>query len=109
MAVKIKRNKDRKPVEMEELFSIDDEVYEIPVVFPANIAVAYLRDLRGGAHDVAVARLLERVVGERGMKALAECEDLEPSDLKQLMDVVQDKVLAAIEANQGNSSGRQGR
>lgn len=107
MAVRITK-KDRK-AEREPLFYLGDDTYEIDKEIPARVAVQYLRDLRGGSADVAVARVMHTVVGEAGMKALAESEDLDGSELKQITDIVVAKVLAAVEQETGNSSGRPSR
>lgn len=87
---------------MEELFSIDDDQFFIPVEVPPNVTLKFIRDMRGGQMEVAVAKALDNLIGADAVDRLADCEALEADQLKQIMDVIEEKMMAASAAMQGN-------
>lgn len=94
----------RKPVEREPLFYIDDREFTIPREVPPHIAMKYLRDLRDQPMEVALARLLDGLLGRAAVDALADHEELTKEDLEQLMVLVQRKTQGLLEeVQQGNS------
>lgn len=96
MVVKIS-TKNQKPRQMEDLFMIDDEVFQIPVVVPPNLALAYIRDLRDGDEGKATAKAFDALLGKRGLDRLANCDALEPDQLEAIMDVINKKMMDAQE------------
>jgi hypothetical protein len=87
----------------EDFFAVDGVMYTVPAEVPAVEGVRYLNDVRDSGVEVAVARLMHRMVGEDGMRALARTTDMKPSDFKVLLRTVQRKVNAMVgEAGLGN-------
>jgi hypothetical protein len=87
----------------EDFFAIDGVMYTLPIEVPAVEGVRYLNDVKEDGVEVAVARLMHRMIGEDGMKALARVTDMKPGDFKTLLRSVQRKVNAMIgEAGLGN-------
>jgi hypothetical protein len=86
----------------EPLFYIDDREFTIPVEVPPNVSMAYLRDMRNGNAEQALASVFDRLLGPEGLDELAECDSLEPDQLKEIMRVIELKVMAAAEQLQGN-------
>lgn len=93
----------RRPVEREELFSIDGTKYYMPREVPPHVAMKYLRDIRDNPVEVALSRLLYNVIGEKAMNALADFEDLTKQNLEDLMKKVQEKTQGLLEeVQEGN-------
>lgn len=86
----------------EPLFYIDDEEFRIPVQVPPNMALAFIRDMRGGNTEQAIAKALDNLLGEKAVDRLADCEALEQEQLNQIMGVIERKMMAAAEQLQGN-------
>lgn len=87
----------------EDFFAIDGQMYTLPVEVPAVEGIRYLNDVKTDGVEVAVARLMHRMVGEDGMRALARVTDMKPKDFKVLLSTVQRKVNTMIgEAGLGN-------
>lgn len=87
----------------EDLFAIDGRMYTIPVEVPAVEGVRYLNDVKSDGVEVAVARLMHRMIGEDGMKALGRTTNMKPGDFKTLLSTIQRKVNTMItEAGLGN-------
>lgn len=87
----------------EDFFAVDGKMYTLPVEVPAVEGIRYLNDVKEQGVEVAVARLMHRMVGEDGMRALARTTDMKPEDFKILLRTVQRKVNAMIgEAGLGN-------
>lgn len=92
--------------EMVDLFSIDDVVYSIPAKPRVNLALQYLTDARKFGEHMAQMMLLEKLLGEKGFKALSEYEDLTPEQLAQVGETASKLTLGNREAKpdgQGNS------
>jgi hypothetical protein len=87
----------------QDFFKVDGVMYTIPAEVPAVEGVRYLNDVKENGVEVAVARLMHRMVGEDGMKALARTTNMQPSDFKTLLRTVQGKVNAMMgDAGLGN-------
>lgn len=94
------------PPEMVDLFSIDGVVYQVPAKPRLNVALRYLDDVRQLGDGVAQMALLERVLGEKGYRALVEFDALSPADLEQVASAVSKLTLGALEeASEGNGDG----
>lgn len=76
-----------------KLFSIDGKDYFIPKEPGPNVSVRYLRDVRKHGQDYAVAGLMEAMLGEDGVDALAEYEELTEEDLDHIMEAVKRHAL----------------
>lgn len=101
MVVKIS-TANHTPPDREELFWIDENCFTIPVVVPPNIALKFLRDMRDGSIEKALARALDNLIGKKGVDMLAECDALTGPQMQQIMKVIEVKMLAAAEQLQGN-------
>jgi hypothetical protein len=98
MVLKLSTSEPTEEAKQEDFFSIDDVMYTIPVDVPAVEGVRYLNDVKEQGVEVAVARLMHRMVGERGMKALGRATNMSPDDFRFLITTVQSKVNRMIEA-----------
>lgn len=94
---------DQAPVgETMPLFYVDDEEFRIPVeVLPVQ-SVRFLRDLRDGDLPTAAAKAFDDLLGPRALNRLARCKALKPDELKQIMDVITEKMMAANDMILGN-------
>lgn len=101
MVVRIS-TKDVKPVEREPLFYIDEEEFTVPIEVPANVTMAFIRDIRDHGEIVAVAKAFDLLLGEDGLNRLANCPALESDQLKEIMGVVGDKMMSAQKVVLGN-------
>jgi hypothetical protein len=90
-------------VEMIDLFSIDGVMYQMPAKPRVNIALQYLNDARTVGPEAAQMMLLEKMLGEKGYKALSEYDDLTADNLTEIMAVVQKHTMGALENAGGNS------
>jgi hypothetical protein len=96
---------DDEPVEMEELFSVDGKAYEIPKEFGPSMALVYL-DVVDKGRDVALAAILRSVIGPEGWAALMDLAAKKKVTLPQiraLMEIVNTKLMGALEVMEGNS------
>lgn len=96
---------DAEPVEMEELFSIDDVTYMIPKEFGPSVAILYL-DVIDKGRDMALAMIMRGVIGPEGWTALvnlAAQKMISMAQVKALMEIVNTKTMGALEAMEGNS------
>jgi hypothetical protein len=84
-----------------DLFSIDGQVYQMPVKVGANIALGYMKLVRTHGQEAAMGWALEKVLGEDAYNALMECDDVEPEDLEAIMKAVHDNVMGAVEVPKG--------
>jgi hypothetical protein len=91
------------PIEEVELFSIDGIVYTMPAKVGTNVSLQYLRMVRTQGQEVALGWLLERVIGEDAYEALMNCDGLTPDALAQVMEVVRQHTMGAVEAPKGSS------
>jgi hypothetical protein len=84
------------------LFYIDDEEFTIPVEVPPVQSVRFLRDLKDGDLPTATAKAFDDLLGPRALNRLSRCEALKPEELKQIMDIIAEKMLAANDLLLGN-------
>lgn len=102
MAIELTRKTDDTPEEMMDLFSIDGVMYQVPQRPRVNLALQYLDNLRRMGPVIADMMLLEKLIGDKGYKALSEYDDLQPGDLETITDTVVKLTLGAME-NEGKS------
>jgi hypothetical protein len=100
--VRIVTNADAPILDREPLFYIDDEEFTIPKVVPPNITYGYIRDMRGGNTEQAMANVFDRLLGQEALDRLADCDQLTPEQSKEIMRVIEYKVMAVAEELQGN-------
>lgn len=88
------------------LFELDGREYRVPARPRAVVALRYLRAVRKGGTEAGAAQLLTDLLGVDGFDALCEYEDLQPEQLKAIMDAAQKLTLGSVEeAFGGNSRG----
>ena len=92
------------PEELLDLFSIDDVVFTVPKRPRVNIALQYLDNLRRMGPVIADMMLLEKLIGEKGYKALSEYEGLKPEHLEKITDTVVQLTLGAMENSSKKTS-----
>lgn len=84
-------------VETEPVFSIDGRVFEMPKRVTTNTALKYMRMVRKDGQESAIAWAVERVLGEEAYVALMEHDALTQDQLAQVMGIVRDKLMGAVE------------
>lgn len=99
-----KRPEDRAPEERVELFSIDDTSYTIPKKFPVGLGLKVIRTARRSGQEIAMAELLEEVIGSDAYDALVNYKDLEDEHLERLMNIVNQLALGSLEGPKGHSA-----
>lgn len=102
MMIEIKSN-DTAEVVMVDLFSIDGVTYQIPAKPRMNIALNYLNDLRSHGEMMANMALLERMLGEKGYKALCEYDGLSSADFNSVIKAAAGIALGSLEEPDPNS------
>lgn len=89
------------------LFELDGVKYYVPRRPGPNVALGYLRDVRRKGEQYARAGLMERFIGEAGMDALADYEDLTDQDMERIWSLVEKHVLGPMKAT-GKGKGTPG-
>jgi hypothetical protein len=84
-----------------DLFSIDGQVYQMPVKVGANIALGYMKLVRTHGQEAAMGWALEKVLGTDAYDALMACDDVEAEDLEAIMKAVHENVMGAVEIPKG--------
>jgi hypothetical protein len=85
-----------RPV-MTHLFTIDDTPYYVPARPPANIALKALKMIREQGEAVGAGWILEELLGEDSYTALANCPDVGPKQMGQIMGAVTQIAIGALE------------
>lgn len=88
--------------ERELVFTLDEVEYTILKDVPASFSVAYLNNVRKRGTEFAMAEAMVALLGEDAMDALADCPQMTPENLRQIMKIVERKMLAAQEEALGN-------
>lgn len=81
------------PVEMEPAFTIDGQVFSVPVEVKAQVAIRYMHYCRTKGENWGLSWLLETVLGKDAYEALLELDSLEDDQLVAIAKIVQSKVL----------------
>lgn len=100
--VRITTSEDVEEEERELFLEIDGDEYTILKTVPPRVSVAYLNNVRKRGTEYAIAEAMVALIGEEAMDAMADCDDMTPADLKQVMKAVEKKMLAAQEDTMGN-------
>lgn len=103
--IELKRTESAEPVEMVDFITIDDVVYQVPAKPKLAIALQFLDDTRRRGSVLAEMILLEKMVGEKGYKAICEFEDIQPEDMRKIMNALADTVLGVLEESPNSDSG----
>ena len=92
------------------IFEIDSVEYTIPKVVDAAAVLRYLDAAAERGFEAAVADLLRELVGDEGYEALVNFEGLEPEQLSEVFDMVEQYALSQVEKSmQGKSRRRRSR
>lgn len=104
----LKKSKE-KPVEMVDVFELDDEIYQMPKNPSAGIALEYLKrqSEAGGGPDRAIYYMLTRMLGEDVYDMLMDHPDLEQEHLEQIIKVVEEHMMGATQGKSQDGSHRQ--
>jgi hypothetical protein len=99
-----KRPEDREPEERVVLFSLDDAEFTIPRKFPVNLGLRVIRTMRRRGEAIAMAELLEEVIGADAYEALVNYPDITNDDIARLMQIVNDLALGSLDSPKGRSA-----
>lgn len=78
-------------------FYIDDRLFTLPAEIPPYLVFRYLDRAKKRGVEFAFADMLETVVGEGTLEALANHKTMTKKDMKELIDALQKRVLGALE------------
>ncbi|GAA1281540.1 hypothetical protein [Saccharothrix xinjiangensis] len=94
------------PVEQEliHLFSIDGVAYHVPANPPPAIALRFVRTAWQAGTELALAELLERMLGPEAYDALAECDAMTPEQLRSIMQHLQRLSMGTLDGPKGGST-----
>jgi hypothetical protein len=93
--------------EREPLFYIDEAEYTIPKRIRPNITIQYLQDTYDKGQEYALAAAMREVLGADAMEALAESDAVTDEQMRQIMGIVERKLMGQMKKTLGNSrSGR---
>jgi hypothetical protein len=95
---------ERGPEERVVLFSLDDQEFTIPRKFPVNLGLKVIRTMRKRGEAIAMAELLEEVIGEDAYEALVNYPDITNDDIARLMQIVNDLALGSLDGPKGRSA-----
>lgn len=83
------------------LFYIDDVEYTMLDPVPARLSMAFLHDLKMTYFEVALARLVDRVMGDEAVEALSKCKEMTSEDLEKIIGRVQAHALKPTKVLRG--------
>lgn len=94
-----------QPVEVEtvHLFSIDGTPYFVPRNPPPAVALRFVRTAWQAGMELALAELLDRMLGEEAYEALASCDAMTPEQLAAIMQHLKTLSMGALEGPKGSS------
>ncbi|MEV8439185.1 hypothetical protein AB0425_17560 [Actinosynnema sp. NPDC051121] len=90
-------------VEMAHLFSIDGVPYFVPRNPPPAVALRFVRTAWQVGMELALAELLDRMLGEEAYEALASCDAMTPEQLAAIMQHLRQLSMGALEGPKGSS------
>jgi hypothetical protein len=90
-------------IEMEPVFELDGDIYQIPAKPSAGMALGYLEIQTEKGPDAAVHWMMIKMLGEEGYSALRDHPDLDRETLDIIIQHVEKRVLGGLE---GKSSGK---
>lgn len=83
--------------EVKDLFSIDGQVYTMPVEVSASVALQMLHIARTEGQEAAISWTMEEVLGTEAYDALRKCRALKSHQLQAVIKVVTETVMGAME------------
>lgn len=83
-------------VEMEPVFELDGDLYQIPAKPSAGLALGYLEMQSTQGPDAAVYWMMVEMLGEEGFNALKDHPDLEREQMDAIIGHIEKKVLGAV-------------
>lgn len=87
-----------EPVEMVDLFEVDDVMYQVPRRPSASIGLQFLEAAEDLGPQAANLWILREMLGAEGYKALSTCKTLTDSHLTWVIETVQGLALGTVEA-----------
>lgn len=90
-------------IEMEPVFELDGDIYQIPKKPSAGMALGYLEMQTKQGPDAAIHWMMIEMLGEEGFDALKTHPDLERETLDAIIQHVERRVLGGLE---GKGSGK---
>jgi hypothetical protein len=102
--VRIKSGTGEKIAEV-PLFYIDDVEYTIPERIPAALTVRLIDQLADGQDEAHVISrtIRDDILGRDAMKALRNSPDVTNEQVEQILDIVGDMLVGALESSVGKS------
>lgn len=94
---------EAEPEERVTIAYVDDYPITMPRVMPPNIALKIMRTSRKRGDEVAMAEMLEEVIGDDAYQRLADYRGLTDQNLADLMTVVQKVAMGALEVPKASS------
>lgn len=87
-----------EPIEMVDLFEVDDVMYQVPRKPSASIGLQFLEAAETLGPHAANLWILREMLGQEGYKALSTCKTLEDTHLAWVIETVQGLALGTVEA-----------
>lgn len=87
------------------IFYIGDTEYTVPASIPAGVALEYLRVSAAVGPDAASGVILTRVLGEEAYTALEQARGLTGDQLMQIVQLVVDQAMGALESEKEGKAG----
>lgn len=85
---------DNEPVEMVEVFILDNKTYSVPKEISAGVSLAYLEKQSEEGPDAAIYYLMKELLGTDAFDALKSHPRLKKSDLSKIMEIIEKHALA---------------
>ena len=83
-------------VEMVPVFEVDGDVYQVPKVPSAGLALGYLEIQSTQGPDAAVYWMMVEMLGEEGYDTLKNHPDLEREQMDAIISYIEKKVLGSV-------------
>jgi hypothetical protein len=90
--------------ELVELFSIDGKSYFVPKHPPPAVALRFIKTAWVVGMELALAEMLQTMLGEEAYDALAECDAMTVDQLGAIMQGVRRLSMGALEGPKGSGS-----
>ncbi len=93
-------------VEMEPLFELNDEIYQVPKKPSAGMALGYLERQTEMGPDAAIHWMMVEMLGQEGYDALKNHPTLDREILDKIISKVEKKVLGGMEGKRPSGKSR---
>lgn len=93
-------------IEMEPLFELNDEIYQIPAKPSAGMALGYLERQTEMGPDAAIHWMMVEMLGQEGYDALKNHPTLDREILDKIIGKVEKKVLGGMEGKRPSGKSR---